>query len=401
MGVALATAALDRAHDWHEGPPLTAPRYFHAAAATAEGQVIVFGGWTQSPKGFRDAALHANALEVLDPNGTWRQGPPPPKYQHRSVLHFYTTVLSGSKQPGVIFDRTQVPTSEERISEESSVHEGIFGGSDGGTRAYWFEHIGPIYFDAARGVWDQPEGPVLHQLAKFWTKRVDREDSIPAWQRERGSTATGPDGRFYLSGGKGGRFERGGGDVLDALEMYDPHTDSWKSGAPMAHARWAHASAFGPDGKLYVFGGCACRGGGIEQSNDPEIRLQSAKEAILQRFALPATEVYDPGTNRWQERAPMPHPRQDLTAATGKDGLIYVIGGTPHCAGVSVDTVDVYNPATDRWSEGPPLPRPFGCHASAVTPGGRIWVTGGFSPRGDHPGPQSSVEYLDTAPDSK
>ncbi len=56
-------------------------------------------------------------------------------------------------------------------------------------------------------------------------------------------------------------------------------------------------------GKLYVVGGIA----------DDGIELSS-------------TEVYDPGTNRWSSRAPMPGNRSHAAAAVAS-GRLYVIAG--------------------------------------------------------------------------
>lgn len=359
------------------------------------------------PNYVRAPAVGKRALLVLD-GQEWRQRPTPPDHHFRSVAHFYRKVLSYGAPPA------QIPTERHDVQQEKLPFEGLFAESDGRTRVYWFAPTGPIYFDAAGGSWGQPEGPVIHQISDFWTKRVDRANSLPAWVRGGGSTARGPDGRIYLTGGIGREFGATHPEVvLSAVEIYDPRTDSWTIGAPMSRPRQVHASTFGTDGKLYVFGGCACVGGLVATSgSDPAVNARAALELLEESHSIALTEVYDPAADRWEPRAPMPTPRQELTAATGRDGLIYVIGGSRGYAEPGVDTVEIYNPATDTWSEGPSLRRPRQGHASAVTPDGRIWVTGGLSPgptlrepmrllRGDKAGAQTSVEFLETLPEPK
>ena len=225
------------------------------------------------------------------------------------------------------------------------------------------------------------------------------------------SNRTSIDGRLYLTGGTGWPFSgHAHVTLLSALEIYDAATDSWTTKKPMTHARQVHASAFGPDGLLYVFGGCGCVGGAINASSkDPKVRDETVLEVAERHRSLPYTEAYDPARDTWTPRAPMPEPRQELTAVTGKDGLIYVIGGAPAYGQPGTSQVDIYDPATDTWREGPALRRPREAHAAAMTPDGKIWVTGGVSPapslleparalRGDPVGAQVSVEYLETAP---
>ena len=52
-------------------------------------------------------------------------------------------------------------------------------------------------------------------------------------------------GKIYVVGGFGGERE---------LEIYDPQSDRWSRGAPVARALH-HAAAVGLGGKLYVIGG--------------------------------------------------------------------------------------------------------------------------------------------------
>jgi N-acetylneuraminic acid mutarotase len=84
-------------------------------------------------------------------------------------------------------------------------------------------------------------------------------------------------------------------------------------------------------------------------------------------------EAYDPATDRWTTRAPMPSRRGGL-ASTVLDGRIHTFGGE---TGSSVfRNYEVYDPATDGWTAGPDLPTArHGLGAATVS--GRIYVIGG------------------------
>jgi len=99
-----------------------------------------------------------------------------------------------------------------------------------------------------------------------------------------------------------------------------------------------------------------------------------------------ALEVYDPATNRWTKRAPMPR-RRWLGAGAVLGGRLYVIGGFRSAPDGSaqdiVATTSVYNPATDTWSTRAPFPEPFiNLSARRVVLNGkqRIHVVGGTRP---------------------
>lgn len=67
---------------------------------------------------------------------------------------------------------------------------------------------------------------------------------------------------------------------------------------------------------------------------------------------LGIVEEYDPATDQWTARAPMPTPRNDLFAgAVG--GKIYAVGGRIGSAQITVaedtNVVEEYDPARDQW----------------------------------------------------
>src|ERR1039458_5477902 len=73
--------------------------------------------------------------------------------------------------------------------------------------------------------------------------------------------------------------------------------------------------------------------GGLDNNGDP----------------LGNVEAYDPETNTWQKRAPIPTPRSHPAVATLDDGQIIVAGGGPP----SSETADVelYTPSSNTWRQ--------------------------------------------------
>ena len=84
------------------------------------------------------------------------------------------------------------------------------------------------------------------------------------------------DGKIYVSGGLDETSE-----YSDALEAYDPVTNTWATLASLSEARTDHASA-AVHGKLYVFGGCSDSGW------------------------MDLVEVYSPAANSWASAASVP-----------------------------------------------------------------------------------------------
>ena len=117
--------------------------------------------------------------------------------------------------------------------------------------------------------------------------------------------------------------------------------------------------------------------------------------------SLNDAEVFDLSTFSWSPIAPLPTPRSSMGAATAPDGRIFVIGGWTESA--SLNTVEAYDPSTKTWacsSQAPGCastslaPMPSSRSALAVTTGGdgRIYAIGGFTDA-----PVATVEIYDPA----
>ncbi len=128
---------------------------------------------------------------------------------------------------------------------------------------------------------------------------------------------------------------------IDNAWEYDPRADAWKALAPMPTKRGSPVAA-AVNGKIYVIGGASVHPGSKETAITP----------TKPHRAMATNEVYDPATNKWETRSPMPTARNH--AAIGAvNGKIYVIGGRLGAAFIGIasntDVVEEYDPAADQW----------------------------------------------------
>ena len=144
------------------------------------------------------------------------------------------------------------------------------------------------------------------------------------------------------------------------------------------------------NGKIYALGGN--QGGGQNDANeeyDPVTNIWTYKTPIPTPMAYFATavyqdkiycidsqngivEVYDPFTDTWESKASLPNPRQSISGVV-IDDKIYVVGGV-------VSTLNVYDIQTDTWSTkanmliAPSMTYTWTC--TAVTLNGKLHVIG-------------------------
>jgi N-acetylneuraminic acid mutarotase len=231
-------------------------------------------------------------------------------------------------------------------------------GTAGGGKVYVFGGLAIGTNTAPKGlVW------VYDTATDKWTKR--KPMPLPAHHL----AVTEYRGKAYVFGG-GAQLEPGGPNwvpISNAWE-YDPAKDTWKALAPMPTARGA-AVAAEVGGKIYVIGGASVH---------PGAKIVGLTASTPHR-SLGTNEVYDPETNTWETRSPMPTSRNH--AAIGVvNGKIYVLGGRLGAVFVNASATDVveeYDPATDSWSFAKarmPTPRSGTAYGSYE---GKIYVAGG------------------------
>lgn len=143
-------------------------------------------------------------------------------------------------------------------------------------------------------------------------------------------------------------------------EALDIRSGRWRRIADAPSARNSAAAAV-IEGKIYVVGGRQM----VKQADGRERPVN-----------LATLEVYDPATDRWETRSPMPLAQGGLAAAA-LDGKLYAFGGEQFVPASKVFAEAwVYDPKTDRWSALPPMPTPRHGHGAAVV-GRRIFLMGG------------------------
>jgi len=193
-------------------------------------------------------------------------------------------------------------------------------------------------------------------------------------------------------------------NILQLQLMYDPRTGP--------------GAAMGIDGKIYVFGGSDNSLLSSVERYDPTtdtwsyrapmpgprgwLRAATAPDGTIYTFggstnSFPSTEVwrYDPVSDTWDTSVPqMPTERRDVVAVTGPDGLIYVFGG--HW---NYNTVEAFDPVNGTWHTKTPMPTGRWCADGALGPDGKIYIAGGGI-SGQPDGALDSLEVYDTATDS-
>lgn len=126
-------------------------------------------------------------------------------------------------------------------------------------------------------------------------------------------------------------------DEQPFMVAYDPAADTWTTKAavpiPQDISNLNSFAVAGGSSRLYVLGG-----------NGAENYTYTLQNTLY---------AYDPHTNSWSIRAPMPTPRSDLGAAVLGD-LLYAVGG--YNAGGQYDVVEVYDPRTNSWQSQVSLP---------------------------------------------
>jgi N-acetylneuraminic acid mutarotase len=177
--------------------------------------------------------------------------------------------------------------------------------------------------------------------------------AMPEPRQEAGIGALG--NMIYIIGGYGA-------DTLPStlVQVYDPAANKWKQTAPIPEAMHHHGVA-SADGKIYVVGGFT--------------------GSFAKRVPVNSVWQYDPASDRWEKRAPLPTPRGALAVAA-VDGRIYAMGGerfrTPGESTPYEPVADVagYDLKTNAWEVLPPL-RYRRDHLVAGAIGGRVYAVGG------------------------
>jgi N-acetylneuraminic acid mutarotase len=266
----------------------------------------------------------------------------------------------------------------------------------------------------------QESGLPTFSVVEVYDPKTDTWDTTKAHMPTRRcvfSTAV-VDGKIYTFGGDS-HFVIGEVDPLRTVEVYDPATDTWDTTKTKMPTARAAAAACVVNDTIYIIGGVTI---------DTTTGFPMFPNVV---------EAYDPLTNEWTTKAPMPNARHALSACTvnGKiyamgggsegyvfveeydpstdtwdttktempiglgyfgscvvDNMIYIIGGGTGLIHTSDSSFFSYNPITDTWKSHPSMPTArMGLCARAVN--GKIYAIGGAP--GWPPVPLSTVEAVD------
>jgi N-acetylneuraminic acid mutarotase len=213
--------------------------------------------------------------------------------------------------------------------------------------------------------WDSreqfPDSSAMDVYIKF---NLEHDQIIDTWSTSVGSLSDARErlacgvvnGKIYAIGGYSVRGAVLWVDVYkNRAEEYNPATNTWTTKAPMSMNR-CFLAACGLNGKVYALGG----GNSTTASNFTATNL---------------VEEYDPSTDTWTIKTPMPTARYGLVVAA-VNGKIYAIGGDS--AGGGLNTVEEYDPKTDTWAAKAPMPTKR-YHMAAGVIDNKIYVAGGLN----------------------
>lgn len=155
----------------------------------------------------------------------------------------------------------------------------------------------------------------------------------------------------------------------------EPDQGTWRQAAPMPTKRTEVAAA-ALDGKIYVVGG-----------------FEKPSFSNFMNFAItPSVEMYDPVTDRWTSKAPLPVGLHHIGIGV-VGGRLYVVGGYSK-SGLSVwnpvAAVYAYDPSMDSWTERAPMPTARGA-LSVTEYDGKLYAIGGYDRKANN----AQVEIYD------
>jgi len=160
-------------------------------------------------------------------------------------------------------------------------------------------------------------------------------------------------------------LKNGRSRVVGSAEVWSPRDGHWLAVAPMSQARYCHTMTVLADGRVLVVGG---------------------SPAVTTSAALPiSAETWDPATGRWMPAARSHYDRMGHTATRLRDGRVLIVGGhVPARVGGGGDrglvATEVWDPGTGRWTDVAPMAFARADHDAVLLPDGRVLVAGGGGP---------------------
>jgi hypothetical protein len=171
-----------------------------------------------------------------------------------------------------------------------------------------------------------------------------RGEVQPEWEMPRGirnASAAAIGTKIYVVGG----YHDGTQKLQSQLQIFDTVTRTWTRGRNLPQPL-RNASVLAVSGKLWVIGGMGVNNTGLK-----------------------TTYVYDPVSNNWSSKAPLPLKRYAAGVATPRAGKIWLVSGYTESGGGEYRTKDVleYDIASNTWDVRDEIPLNGEHAAAAVT----------------------------------
>lgn len=151
-----------------------------------------------------------------------------------------------------------------------------------------------------------------------WTQLAD----MPTARSELASCEL--DGKIYVIGGSPYKGHWENTYAVTTVEVYDPVSNSWDTTKADMNVARQGLGVCAVNGKIYAIGGATSHMGTL----------------------LGIVEEYDPETNTWTTKEPLPYARSHA-ACSVIDKKIYVAGGAG--SNGNTTTLQIYDPAADEW----------------------------------------------------
>ncbi len=266
---------------WSPVASMSVARRGHEALLLADGRVLVFGGRQISVTLLESDSLQM--VETFDPaSGEWSDA--------ADMVVGHIGLEAVVLRDGRVLVTGGMTTAG---AETASAAQSNASGDDAGATGRSPRTSGPEMYDPAAGEWSQSgfaRATMSHTLTLL------------------------EDGLVVQAGGFGGVLAAG----LPNMEVFDPASDTWQPGPPMAAGRMFHTATLLQDGKLLVVGGTGADG------------------------SLRSAEVFDPAARTWSPAGRTSVARSGHTATLLHDGSVLIAGGGSAQA-------ELFHPANNAW----------------------------------------------------
>ncbi len=371
-----------RDNSWTALPDLLEPRELHTVTPLASGRVLVAGGY---------AGWALASAELYDPaTGTSVATSPLSVERFR---HTATPLLSGR----VLVAGGNLTTDSAEVFVPGS--PGTWSAT-GAMQVRRQEHTATLLLSGKVLVVGGYSGAGVESSAELYdpaTNTWSATGSMAQARTEHTATLL-PSGLVLVAGGRSASAQ------LASAELYDPASGSWSSVGPMAQARSAHEAGLLPNGEVIVFGGEDVPRAGFTATTerfDPQSHTWRADEPLgTARMLHTAVVLADgeilalggagangavsnaeryhntAGAGLWDDAQDMPSPRREHRAFLLDTGKVLVFGGY---GSTYLRSADLYDPAIDQWAPAAPMNNHRFRFEAAKLLSGKVLATGGWS----------------------